>query len=393
MPQMSRKGTPSPSNGFRRSSSEGRSGLLASLLMAVAVLMLAVYAHEGGSGVLSGTRSVFQTITSPVRMAGSAMVMPFSGLGNVMHNLTADESTLSELEQKNAELTARNAELEEAEQTATRLESLLGLGNTYNLQSTAARIISGSTDSWSRSVTIDKGTTSGLAVGMPVVGSQGAIGEITECGPATATVRLLSDENSSVAAMLQKSRAQGQVEGSVDGTLHLSMISTDQEVNVGDTVVTSGLGGVFPKGLPIGTVASATKNDDSIYYDIVVNPLSGTENYEEVLVITSLTDDQQATSDDIASADAQDSGANVTGGTSSNGSSADNASGTGGSGSSNASAGSASKANGGSNASSASASQDGSPDSGSTSANGNATTASTGVAGSGSSDGDVGGDE
>lgn len=307
MPQMGRKGSPS-SGGFRRTSGESRAGMTAGLLVAISILLLTLSAHEGGSGLLSGTRSVFQTVTSPVRMVGSAVVSPFAGLGNVMRNLTADEATLSDLESQNAELTARNAELEEAEQTASRLESLLGLRSTYNLQSTAARIISGSTDSWTRSVTIDKGSTSGLAVGMPVVGSAGAIGEIIECGPATATVRLLSDENSSVAAMLQKSRAQGQVTGSVDGTLHLTMISTDQEVNAGDTVVTSGLGGVFPKGLPIGTVASAVKNADSIYYDIVVEPLSGTENYEEVLVITSLTDDQQATEDDISAADAQDSG-------------------------------------------------------------------------------------
>lgn len=322
MPQMGRRGTPSPSDGFRRTSGESRSGLTAALLVAISILMLALSAHEGGSGVLSGTRSVFQTVTSPARLVGSAVVAPFAGLGNVMHNLTADEATLSDLESQNAELTARNAELEEAEQTASRLESLLGLRSTYNLQSTAARIISGSTDSWTRSVTIDKGTASGLAVGMPVVGSRGAIGEIIECGPATATVRLLADENSSVAAMLQKSRAQGQVKGSVDGTLHLTMISTDQEVNVGDTVVTSGLGGVFPKGLPIGTVASAVKNADSIYYDIVVDPLAGTENYEEVLVITSLTDDQQATADDIASADSQDSG--DTSATSSNANTNDN---------------------------------------------------------------------
>lgn len=307
MPQMGRKGSPS-SGGFRRTSGESRAGLTAGLLVAISILLLTLSAHEGGSGLLSGTRSVFQTVTSPVRMVGSAVVSPFAGLGNVMRNLTADEATLSDLESQNAELTARNAELEEAEQTASRLESLLGLRSTYNLQSTAARIISGSTDSWTRSVTIDKGSTSGLAVGMPVVGSAGAIGEIIECGPATATVRLLSDENSSVAAMLQKSRAQGQVTGSVDGTLHLTMISTDQEVNAGDTVVTSGLGGVFPKGLPIGTVASAVKNADSIYYDIVVEPLSGTENYEEVLVITSLTDDRQATEEDISAADAQDSG-------------------------------------------------------------------------------------
>lgn len=300
-----RAGVPS---GFRRSDSGQGSGLLALLLVAVSIVLVAVSVREGGTGVLSGTRAVFQTLTSPLRVVGSAVVTPVAGLGNVMRNLTADEATLSELEDENRALTARNAELEEAQQTASRLEQLLDLQSAYSLQSTAARIISGSTDSWSASVTLDKGSASGLAVGMPVTDANGAIGEIVECGPGTSTVRLLSDESSSVSAMLQSSRAQGSVTGSADGTLHLEMVSTDQVVNVGDIVVTSGLGGVFPKGLPIGTVASAVKNPGSLYYDIVVEPLSSTGSFEEVLVITSLTEGQEATAEDISAADAQDSG-------------------------------------------------------------------------------------
>lgn len=307
MPTLGGGGRGSSQSGFRRSNGGGGSGLLTIVLVLVSVVMLTLGIREGGSGFLSGTRSVFQTVTSPLRMAGSAITVPFSGLGNIFHNLTADEATLSDLESQNQELVAQNAELEEAQQTAARLEKLLGLRSTYSLQSTAARIISGSTDSWSSNVTLDKGSSSGLAVGMAVVDSYGAIGEVVECGPATCTVRLLSDENSSISAMLQKSRVQGMVQGSADGTLHLTMISTDQQVEVGDVVVTGGLGGVFPKGLPIGTVSSVVKNPASLSYDIVVEPISKTENYEEVLVITSLTDDQEATADDISEADAQDS--------------------------------------------------------------------------------------
>ena len=119
-------------------------------------------------------------------------------------------------------------------------------------------------------------------------------------------VRLLSDENSSVSAMIQKSRAQGMLEGSPDGTLHLSFIRTDQTVDPGEIVVTSGLGGVFPKGLPLGKIASVESSPGSTYYDIVIEPYSIASHLEEVLVITSLTEEQQATSEDIDSADAAD---------------------------------------------------------------------------------------
>jgi rod shape-determining protein MreC len=246
------------------------------------------------------------TITTPIRWVGGALTAPFEGLGNVIDNLTADQEHLSDLKAENERLVARNAELEEAEQTARRLESLLGLQSLYNLQSTAARIISGSTDSWSSTVTIDKGTSAGLAVGMPVTDSNGAIGQIVKCGPASSTVRLITDENSAVSAMIQSSRAQGVLRGSVDGTLHLTLVRTDQMVEVGDTVVTSGLGGVFPKGLPVGKVLSVERTSGSLYYEIEVEPLSSTEGFEEVLVITSLTEDQKATAADVAEADQQD---------------------------------------------------------------------------------------
>ena len=81
---------------------------------------------------------------------------------------------------------------------------------------------------------------------------------------------------------------------------------TDQTVEVGDTVVTSGLGGVFPKGLPLGTVLSVERTSGSLYYEIEVEPLASAESFEEVLVITSLTEDQKATSEDVAEADLQD---------------------------------------------------------------------------------------
>jgi rod shape-determining protein MreC len=109
--------------------------------------------------------------------------------------------------------------------------------------------------------------------------------------------------------MIQSTRAQGMLEGSIDGTLHLSYIRTDQTVNVGDLVVTSGLGGVFPKGLPLGKVSVVDRTPGSTYYSIVVEPFGRLDNLEEVLVITSLTEEQQATTDEIEESDAADKAA------------------------------------------------------------------------------------
>lgn len=262
----------------------------------------------GTTGPLEAVRSAFTVVTTPVRYLGATVSAPFQGLGNIFANLTSDQETLSELRAENERLTARNAELEEAEQTAKRLQELLNLQDSYSLQSVGARIIAGSTDSWSSTVTINLGSASGLTVGMPVMASNGIIGQIVECGATSSTVRLLTDENSSVSAMVQDNRAQGMLNGSATGQITLDLISTSQDVEVGDVVVTSGLGGVFPKGLPLGKVTSVESSPGSLYLSITVEAYANTENFEEVIVITSLTEGQQATADDIADADAQENG-------------------------------------------------------------------------------------
>ncbi len=266
----------------------------------------------GSNSPFELVRGAFQTVTSPVRYLGSTVSAPFQGVGNVITNLTTDQQTLSDLQAENERLQARNAELEEAEQTASRLQSLLDLQDSYNLQSTAARIISSSTDSWTSTVTIDKGSASGLTVGMPIMASNGVIGQIIQCNSATSVVRLVKDESSSISAMVQSSRAQGMLTGSATGQVTLELIRTGQTVEVGDVVVTSGLGGVFPKGLPLGRVTSVENNPGALYLDIVVEPFAHTENNEEVLVITSLTEGQQASAEDIAAADAQENAGKTT---------------------------------------------------------------------------------
>ena len=279
------------------------------VLCIISVLLLTFYIREGEAGIIHGARSVVMTVTTPVRYLGSAIASPFNAIGNVASNLTASPETLSDLEAENEELRAQLAELTEAQATAERLEGLLGLQSTYNLQSTAARIVGESGDAWSRTVTINKGSLDGLAINMPVCNSAGIIGQIIEVSPTTSTVRLITDENSGVSAMVQSTRAQGILQGQPDGTLRLEFVTIDSDVKEGDIIVSSGLGGVYPKGLPLGVVASVDRPENASYYTIIVTPASSdTENNEEVLVITSLTSDQRATDEDVADANANPQG-------------------------------------------------------------------------------------
>ena len=275
----------------------------------VSVLLLTFYIREGEWGPIHMVRSGVNTVTAPARFVGSAVAVPFDAVGNVISNLTASQESLADLKKENSKLTAKVAKLSEAEKTAERLEKLMGLTSTYNLNSTAARIIGTSSDAWTGTVTIDKGTADGMSINMPVASSDGVVGQIISVSRNSSVVRLLTDENSGISAMVQDTRAQGMLQGQADGTLRLEYVTTDSDVKVGDIIVTSGIGGVFPKGLPLGTVSSVDKSANSVYYTIVVRTQAQMENNEEVLVITSLNDDQKASDSDVSTANSTPQGA------------------------------------------------------------------------------------
>lgn len=282
------------------------------VLCVISLLLLTFYLREGDTGPIHALRGGVMTVTSPVRMLGSAVAAPFGALGNIAQNATASSETLSELKNRNEELTAQVAELSEAQETAERLEKLVGLKSTYSLESTAARIIGSTGDAWTDSVIIDKGSASGFEVGMPVCSSGGVIGQIIEVSANTSTVRLITDDQSGVSAMIQGSRAQGVLQGQADGTLRLEYVVSDAEVATGDIVITSGIGGTFPKGLPLGTVASIDRAPNAVYYTIVVRAASSAESNEEVLVITSVSEDQIASDEEVDSANSAPQGGSDT---------------------------------------------------------------------------------
>lgn len=282
------------------------------VLCVISLLLLTFYLREGDTGPIHALRGGVMTVTSPVRMLGSAVAAPFGALGNIAQNATASSETLSELKKRNEELTAQVAELSEAQETAERLEKLVGLKSTYSLESTAARIIGSTGDAWTDSVIIDKGSASGFEVGMPVCSSGGVIGQIIEVSANTSTVRLITDDQSGVSAMIQGSRAQGVLKGQADGTLRLEYVVSDAEVATGDIVITSGIGGTFPKGLPLGTVASIDRAPNAVYYTIVVRAASSAESNEEVLVITSVSEDQIASDEEVDSANSAPQGGSDT---------------------------------------------------------------------------------
>jgi rod shape-determining protein MreC len=167
------------------------------------------------------------------------------------------------------------------------LERLLELRDRLSLDTAAAEIIAASATPDFRTVTIDKGTTQGLKADMGVMAPAGVVGRVVTPTARASKVQLLVDRNAAAGVLIERSRAQGVALGSGDDRLRLEYVAETGDVVVGDVVVTSGIDGIFPKGLVVGRVESVDKN--GAYRQITVRPAVDFSSLEEVLVILTPT--------------------------------------------------------------------------------------------------------
>jgi len=252
----------------------------------LSIISMTAWVREDPYGPLHRIHDGFTVITTPLQQVGYALTSPVRSIGDAIDNNNLNDFEIDAIIAENERLRAENIQLREYEHEARSLSELLDIKTAYNLQSIGARIISRTSDSWNRTITINRGTDSGVRVGMPVVSANGIIGRVESAGPSSAVVRLINDQSSTVAVYLQVSRAEGTLQGSPDGTLFLNYIDLQVNVEKGMTIVTSGLDGVYPKGIPVGTVQSVEFLPNAIHQTITIRPISRVGSYEEVFVIT-----------------------------------------------------------------------------------------------------------
>ena len=184
------------------------------------------------------------------------------------------------------QLTSARAEIQQLSEQAAetrRLRELLEFKNHLPFQTVASEIIATSPGDASRAVFIDKGENAGVAADAAVITPAGIVGKVISVFPRTSQVLLITDSSSGVAAALQDSRVQGIVKGTGQNSSELQYIMKDIPVAAGETVLTSGLDQVFPKGLVIGTVAQVSEGN--IYKRIRINPAATLDRLETVLVV------------------------------------------------------------------------------------------------------------
>jgi rod shape-determining protein MreC len=176
--------------------------------------------------------------------------------------------------------------LREVVQENKRLKELLAFKETSGYHAITARVIGTDPTSLFRTITIGAGSSDGVRKGMAVVTSEGVVGRVINSSSGTSRVLLATDRNSDIDAVIQRSRDRGIAEGAGPDTLHLKYMPRSADVVEGDMVVTSGIGGIFPKGLVIGSVSRLDKTSGGIFLYAEVRPSLNFSKLEEVLVIT-----------------------------------------------------------------------------------------------------------
>lgn len=264
------------------------------ILLVVSLVLATLYAREGNEGPIHSVQNAVMGVTGRVGSVGAGVGAATTAGGQAVEDLTANQNTLNGLREQNEELRRLLAEAEEYRQEANRLQGLLNMKQSAGVNGPVAHVIGRSSNAWDQSLTIDLGTEEGVAGGMTVMGMSGVIGQVSQAQAHTSTVRLLTDPNSGAAAMIQSSRANGIVRGSISGLLYLEDLDEDVIPAEGDVVVTSGLGGSYERGLVIGTVVSVSKTASDSTGDVIVQPNGSASMLEEVIVVFSAPDVEAA---------------------------------------------------------------------------------------------------
>ncbi len=262
----------------------GRPGLLVVLVVA-ALLVTTVWYREGTNGPLHVTRRALLVATQPFDELGTAVTSPFRAVGDWMSGAFASRASYRSLLAQNLELKQRLAALTEEALQYERVEALVAFSSAQNLQSVGARVIGRATDAWDGSLILDRGSTSGVQAGDPVIASGGLVGQVVDVTPWDCKVRLITDADSGVSVLVQRTRVSGIVRGSVDRSLSLAFVPSSKAPKVGDVLITSALGGVYPKGIVVGEVTGVTAQASDLYAQVTVASRVQLGSVEEVLVL------------------------------------------------------------------------------------------------------------
>ncbi len=260
-----------------------RAVILAAVLLAAFLLMTVQVRHD--RAVVSFVRQAVLFTVSPFIKLTAVTV---GGVNHVWQNYVDLRGLRQEnlrLQREAVLLQRRIDQLEEQVLETQRLQGLLAMREAWRAEFVAARVVGKDATNWFKTILIDRGSRAGMRRNLPVVGPDGLVGRIVEVTPSTSKVQLITDPLSAAGVLMQRTRVTGIVIGNLDAGLRVRYLPLLADVVVGDQVVTSGMGGVFPKGIPVGRVTAVERKSGALFQEAVLQPKVDLSRLEEVVIL------------------------------------------------------------------------------------------------------------
>jgi rod shape-determining protein MreC len=253
-------------------------------VLLTSLVLLTVQARGGGPTRAGDLLALF---LNPVQ---SVLAKVHRGALGAWHTFTDWRAVRTEnaaLRADNERLRVQSLQVRETDQENRRLRRLLALRDRLPLTTLTGEIIGREGGGWARSLTVNRGRSDGIAQQMPAIVPEGLVGRVAQVRAGASVVQLLNDPTSTVGAVVQRTRTAGLVEGEPSGGLRFKFMARDGVgVAPGDLIVTSGVGTLFPKGIPVGRVTAIEDKGSALFHFALVAPAVDFARVEEVLLLT-----------------------------------------------------------------------------------------------------------
>ena len=263
--------------------SQARKFIIPILIFLLAFSLISANLHSREN--MSFFESLVVGISAPVQKVVWGII---GGVGNVWRGyfyLVGLEKENKDLKRELQELKLQMNRYREADLANERLRALLNFKKSIATPLLPAQLVAFDPSGWFQTILIDKGRNDGVVLDMAVVSAEGLVGRVIGVGNHHAKVLLILDGNSAVDAYIQRSRARGVLVGLGRELCLLKYVQRNEDVQVGDKVISSGMGGVFPKGLLVGTVQEVVRASSGLFQRVEVEPAVNFSRLEEVLVV------------------------------------------------------------------------------------------------------------
>ncbi|MCP3924254.1 MAG: rod shape-determining protein MreC [Desulfobacterales bacterium] len=259
------------------------------IIVGVVILIIVNIIGLSRIGKTKNSSSGFQRFAlygiSPVQSVVSKSIRSFKSVWSNYFLLISVSRENEILRKKLGVVTKEKNKYIEVAYENERLKKLLSFKQNHYFSTKAAKVIGRDMSKWFKTVIIDQGSAQGIRSGLSVVVSEGVVGQVTEVALNHSKVLLIEDRNSAVDALIQRNRARGVIKGESTDRCFLDYALLKNDIRVGDIIISSGLDGLYPKGLRIGKVTKVVRPNAGIFQDVIVTPFVDFEKLEEVLVI------------------------------------------------------------------------------------------------------------